>query len=941
MAEITYLNETLWPGILGHFAVLTSFVFAILSAYAFYKSEKQASDKSWLNLGRIAYLIHGLATFLVIFLLFYVMLNRMYEYQYAWAHVSDDLPFRYLFSAFWEDQAGSFLLWAFWHIILGGILIWKARNWEAPVMFVIALIQVFIISMILGIHLIPGLEGYRLGSSPFMLLRETMDAPIFSNLDYLKLITGKGLNPLLQNYWMTIHPPTLFLGFASTSVPFAYAFAAMWRKDPKGWLNPVLPWALFSASILGTGILMGAAWAYEALSFGGYWAWDPVENMSLVPWLILIAGLHTNLIARQNGHSIRATLLFYGLTFVMILYSTFMTRSGVLQDSSVHAFTEMGLEWQLVGFLFFFAGIFKLFFFKSYRVMAVRKDEEPFLSREFWMFIGSLVFLFSSILITFTTSIPVFNKISDLIGWVIGQDLSHWHRTLPLDPIEHFNKFQFWIAILIGLLSGFTQYLRYDASPVGDRRKALIIRQLALVGATLVFCWFTWRWLGYISFAFHLLTFSAWYTVVANTDYLISFLKGNLSKAASNLAHLGFGLMLVGIIASGIQKQYISQNRFAMEGILSQDIINKNVLLFKNSPLLINGYKVTYLTDTLVGHIRTYEIQFDKLGENGEVVESFKLYPDIQFDNDFQKQAASNPSTKRYFWKDIFTHISGLPPELSDIERAKAKEDSLRYLPVLLYPGKSENTERLAVMLTGSETTTTNPDYTPEERDIVYTANLQFYDEDFDTTYVVQPTMVLRDNLVYNFPAKNNDLQVKTRLNDKIFNGFMTGEEELDFQTIQLSQGQSVSIFGYDIKLEGYKNNPTDPLYEAVKGDIAVAARLKVVPTDNPTRYSEEVQPIFLIRGSSPFGLRTYSPGTGLHFRFMSINPDEGQINLLVAKQPDYNGAVVEIAENYTRDDYLVLEAILFPGINFFWLGSSMMMLALGLGAWSRRKLLR
>jgi cytochrome c-type biogenesis protein CcmF len=210
--------------------------------------------------------------------------------------------------------------------------------------------------------------------------------------------------------------------------------------------------------------------------------------------------------------------------------------------------------------------------------MAVRKDEEPFLSREFWMFIGSLVFLFSSILITFTTSIPVFNKISDLIGWVVGQDLSHWHRTLPIDPIEHFNKFQFWIAILIGLLSGFTQYLRYDASPIGDRRKALIIRQLALVGATLVFCWLTWRWLGYISFAFHLLTFSAWYTVVANTDYLISFLKGNLSKSASNLAHLGFGLMLVGIIASGIQKQYISQNRFAMEGILSQDIINKNVL---------------------------------------------------------------------------------------------------------------------------------------------------------------------------------------------------------------------------------------------------------------------------------------------------------------------------------------------------------------------------
>jgi cytochrome c-type biogenesis protein CcmF len=128
-----------------------------------------------------------------------------------------------------------------------------------------------------------------------------MDAPIFSNADYLNLIKGTGLNPLLQNYWMTIHPPTLFLGFASTSIPFAFAMAGFMHKDHKGWLKPVLPWALFSGMILGTGILMGGAWAYEALSFGGYWAWDPVENMSLVPWLILIAGIHTNLIARNTG----------------------------------------------------------------------------------------------------------------------------------------------------------------------------------------------------------------------------------------------------------------------------------------------------------------------------------------------------------------------------------------------------------------------------------------------------------------------------------------------------------------------------------------------------------------------------------------------------------------------------------------------------------------
>ena len=112
-----------------------------------------------------------------------------------------------------------------------------------------------------------------------------------------------GLNQLLQNYWMVIHPPILFLGFASTIVPFAYAVAGLWKKDYSSWTKQVMPWALFSAAILGLGIMMGARWAYESLNFGGYWAWDPVENASMVPWLVLVAGIHTMLIYNSTGHS--------------------------------------------------------------------------------------------------------------------------------------------------------------------------------------------------------------------------------------------------------------------------------------------------------------------------------------------------------------------------------------------------------------------------------------------------------------------------------------------------------------------------------------------------------------------------------------------------------------------------------------------------------------
>jgi cytochrome c-type biogenesis protein CcmF len=151
---------------------------------------------------------------------------------------------------------------------------------------------------------------------------------------------------------MVIHPPVLFLGFASTIVPFAFAMAGLWTKRIGDWTKPALPWALFSAAVLGTGIMMGGRWAYESLNFGGYWAWDPVENASMVPWLTLIGGIHTLLIYKHTGHSLRATHFLFLITFNLVLYSTFLTRSGVLGDTSVHAFTDLGMNFQLLAFLF-------------------------------------------------------------------------------------------------------------------------------------------------------------------------------------------------------------------------------------------------------------------------------------------------------------------------------------------------------------------------------------------------------------------------------------------------------------------------------------------------------------------------------------------------------------------------------------------------------------
>jgi cytochrome c-type biogenesis protein CcmF len=210
---------------------------------------------------------------------------------------------------------------------------------------------------------------------------------------------------------MTIHPPILFLGFASTLVPFAFAVAGLWKKQHSEWVTPALPWTYFGVMILGTGILMGGAWAYESLSFGGFWAWDPVENASLVPWLVMVGGAHVMLIYKSRKQSLFSAYILIILTFILILYSTFLTRSGILGNTSVHAFTDLGMSGQLLVYLLFYVVAASILLATNYKAINTETVEDNSTSREFWMFIGALVLLVSSFQITFTTSIPVINKI--------------------------------------------------------------------------------------------------------------------------------------------------------------------------------------------------------------------------------------------------------------------------------------------------------------------------------------------------------------------------------------------------------------------------------------------------------------------------------------------------------------------------------------------------
>ena len=937
MEEIQYINEHLGPRYIGHFAILLAFFAGLLSMVSYFLATQYRGEvlrsRSWQRLGQVSFLAHGAAVFTVIGTIFYAMLNQYYEYQYVTAHVDGQLQQRYIFSAFWEGQEGSFLLWTFWHVMLGYVLMVTARRWEKPVMAVICSVQVVIVSMLLGVHFGFGDFLMKFGSNPMLLLRETVDAPIFQQADYVSLLRGNGLNPSLQNYWMTIHPPTLFLGFASTVVPFAYAVAGLWTGLHREWLKPALTWSLFSAGILGIGILMGAAWAYEALNFGGYWAWDPVENTSLVPWLMLVAGVHTNLISRATGQGIRATYMFYLGTFVLIVYSTFLTRSGILGDTSVHAFTEMGLETQLLFFLGFYLLLSLGLLIWRWSSIPVPLKEEATTSREFWMFIGSLTLFMSAILITGSTSLPVYNEIR---SWI---DPVYEGLTLT-DPEAHHNRFQIWIGIFIGLMSGFAQYLRWRERNFGSHFRWFALHTgLAIAGAGLLTL-LTLLWIQAPGLVYKAMIFAGWFAIWSNLDYLLFFVRKDPKVAGSVVSHLGFGLMLIGIMASSGNKRTISQNLFLMEGLTDDEQMARTTIrLYEGQPLGMEDYIVTFVGDTIEGYNRKYLVDYDRINPDGEVVESFRLEPNVLYDKGFEKIAITNPSTKHYWNRDVFSVIMGLPPEEQSVKVRQETEDSLQYRLIPLAPGQSSqfrdtvavpqrNSSIIYTYTIGLESFSRkieHPDYTFEPGDIGLAARVRARRSggiaNHDTTASV--AIVLREGLLYHFPAQLNDFNTRVRIDESVFERLLVKDSELDYEEFVVHPGATFTVDGQAVTFTRFVSQPTVDHFRPKDGDIWVSALLE--------SEGRQMQPVFLIRGNQPSGVRDEIRELGLYAQLLSLNPETNEATLRVAKtaaQPPME-IPLGVAPRSFRTDYITLQAIEFPGINLFWIGASSMMFGL------------
>ena len=700
-------------GNLGHLLVIITFVCALIASIGYFQATQLRQDEikylSWKRFARLFFIIHGLSVIGVVISLFYIIYNHLYEYHYAWSHSSDHLPVHYMISCFWEGQEGSFLLWIFWHVILGFILMYTNKFWEAPVMAVFAIVQAFLASMILGIVIFQ----LKIGSDPFILLRDAMpDVPVYTpgSPAYDPNFApedGTGLNPLLQNYWMVIHPPTLFLGFATTLIPFAFCIAGLWLGKFRDWIRPALPWSLFSGAILGLGILMGGYWAYETLNFGGYWNWDPVENAVYVPWLVLIATIHTMVAYKKNNTALKAAIILSISTFVLILYSTFLTRSGILGNASVHSFTDLGLSGQLLIYLLSFTGLSVGLLIAKWKAIPVTQQEVSVYSREFWIFIGAIVLCLAGFQVLLTTSIPVYNSIAESMGFILN-------IALPADQIEHYTKFQFWAAVFIALLSGTGQFFWWQKI---DKQNLLNAITYPIIFTLLLSL--AWIHFGELrNLQFMVLLVASVYTIVANTSILFNLLKKQSYKLSGGaIAHIGLGMMLLGMLFSSGYSRVISTNQsgrlYSTE--FTDEMNTDNVLLWYNQPIRMGEYQVTYKGARIQAKgIPAYvnksllipmedqytTLAFEDIAHNGKTYfekgDTVEVYPENTFyeveyrtDNgrvfslfpraqvNPQMGLLASPDIRRQFSSDLYTHVSSIIDPSQEREWSEMEEHQI------------------------------------------------------------------------------------------------------------------------------------------------------------------------------------------------------------------------------------------------------------------------
>ena len=600
----------------GRELVTGALVCALIALVGFILSAR--GRKAWKTPARIAHLLMTLGLVGAVVELMHLVLTHQYQYSYVYRYSSNDLPLHYLVSTFWAGQEGTFLLWALYTAVLGLFVIVTGKKFESGVMSFVLVLQTFLLMILVKL-------------SPFALLPQTP-------------LDGAGLNPLLQDYWMVIHPPLLFVGFASFTIPAAFAMHAMARGDEQEWVRPVLPWTAFGVLVLGTAICLGGYWAYRTLGWGGYWGWDPVENSSLVPWMFGLALLHGLVVQRKRGTMVRMNLFLAVSAFMLILYSTFLTRSGVLGDFSVHSFVDLGINGLLIAFVVVYGLLgFGLYAWRMGRrrpVTPAAKPEASGLSRDYLMFLGALAILIFAVVILIGTSAPLLTRIG---GQPSNVAMSYYHVTaVPF-------------GMLITALLAVGPLLAWGA----DRRRP-IWKSLAL---PMILALLTTILLGLLGVhrPHHLgLVATTATALFVNLEIVLATMARKPASAGGYLAHVGIALMILGIITSTVYDR------------------SETITLPRGQAGEALGYRVTWTGERPIdgGSKTAYDVTVETRDGRSRVVSP------VMFFSKYSNAVMRRPGIHRFLREDLYLAPQG-------IDRDQALDKMVRHEVTL---GEGEST---------------------------------------------------------------------------------------------------------------------------------------------------------------------------------------------------------------------------------------------------------
>jgi len=567
---------------LGYISLLLAFVSTAFTLWAS-ATGIRLKDESLIRKARLS--VYGQFFFvsIAVILLIYALVTHNFSLRYVAEYTDRKLPLFYAFSALWAGQAGSLLFWTWLLTIFNAIFVFKNRQRKEelhPYVFAITSVATL-----------------------FFLILVVYSTNPFEKLPHPQA-DGFGLNPLLQNFAMIFHPPTLFLGFVGFTIPFAFALAALMKGDLSNkWLNESRNWSLFAWIFLTVGNLLGAQWAYVELGWGGYWAWDPVENASLLPWLTGTALVHSIMAQRARNMMKGWSISLAVLTFLLTILGTFITRSGII--SSVHAFEKSNLG---ILFIIFMSIILIVFLaLVIYRRSSLKSEEKisNFLSREFIFLLLNSVMIILMVTILWGTMYPAFTEL------FVGHQITLGE--------QFFNKISIPFGIILLLLIAICPLFLWRETP----KKAILKKSAFLSGATIIFMILLFvlgirhiaslLTLG-VSFFGIVVIFTDWFqnSVRLRNDKKIGFaralweqLSRHVRRYAAYLIHLGVILIFIAIVGTTAYKQ------------------EKQVTMKKGDSTTIGKYTLTYenisqshdkAKDILLAHLSVFK-NGKKLGD--------------------------------------------------------------------------------------------------------------------------------------------------------------------------------------------------------------------------------------------------------------------------------------------------------------------------------------